>query len=408
MGGAGVAIQVYSVTGPSHSTSEYLGSDVPGGADYLELAANQLAQTNSSVSIKLCIGHAVEWGPLTIHSKFKNLTLCPHLLQLDVLGMRVVNHPSSQHGTILNWLLETHPPESDKFIVMDPDFFMTKRNGLLECMRDVQDDVLTAGVCYPSKFPKGAYWDFPVVYFQIFRSNSIWDFSPESSVLKLPGEHLTTVAKLFDRVIRILSRVIPVSAALKVIEGKNTSVAPWKSWLMQLLRIPLEVSAGDPDEMRDTGYKNRAQIKFNQVRMYQNVEKISHLKLKFNDAIWKKNNPGIDLDGIPPVWYAMRHGTLEKRNFHSQPLALRLLALIPVRGKRGGPPSQVSNLENLGLNARQLKVSESLHRLGADLYSRDGVLLGFHMGSNAKSNVMKYIGGFDGLQNHLGELSGDF
>lgn len=383
-------IQVYSVSGPE-STKEYFGFLVPGGWHFLQTACERLANTNKKLKIRVCVGHLFEWGEAVVSFHSNNLNFCLHQISLNELDSRLKGHPSSQHGVILDWLLLQHPPSVSNFIVMDPDFFMIQENGLERAIRDVSTDTVTAGVAYPAWLTKGVYWDFPVVYFQIFRSGENWEFSPETSYDLLPGETSQWAPRILSKITSALRSLI------RLAEGSKPVLAGWRVWLAQITRIPMEIAAKDPDLLRDTGFKNRRMHGSRKSTIYPNVVRVSHSNFSFKQDIWERHNPNLQLPWVPTPWYALRHGTLEKRNFTGQGVAIKFLARIPLLGRRQGPTTSLIDCQRIGLSSEQMEIYLRLSRYGADFYARDGRLLGVHLGSTAKAGILGNDYGLQGL-----------
>jgi hypothetical protein len=375
-------IQVYSVSGPE-STKEYFGFLVPGGLHFLQAACERLANTNKKLQIRVCVGHLFEWGEAVVSSNSNNLTFCLHQVSVNELDSRQKGHPSSQHGVILDWLLLQHPPSVRNFIVMDPDFFMIQENGLERATKDVTDDTVTAGVAYPAWLTKGTYWDFPVVYFQIFRSGENWEFSPETANDLLPGES----SKWANWIISKFS--LALRSLIGLIEGSQPVLAGWRVWLAQIARTPMEIAANDPDLLRDTGFKNRKMHGNRKSTIYPNVVRVSHSSFAFKTDIWERHNPNLQLPWVPTPWYAFRHGIWEKRNFAGQGVAIQFLARIILRGRRQGPTTSLIDCGRLGLTSEQMEIFLRLNRYGADFYARHGRLLGVHLGSTAKARILR-------------------
>jgi hypothetical protein len=297
-------------------------------------------------------------------------------------------------------MLYEHPPESDKFIVMDPDFFLLGNEALGRVLNGLQGSVVTSGVPYPARGTKNVYWDFPVVFFQALKSGQRWVFSPETSLDQLPGEKTTFASRTFVKIGRSLGRVI------SLVEGRRSSMSAWQVWLAQLIRIPLEIMGGDPNKLQDTGFKNRQLHGADNFIIFDHVVRVSHAKFGLKSEAWEQANTELSEVSVPPGWYALRHGTLEKRDFAGQRGLMKLFAGIPLRGSRRGPAAPVFDCERLGLSDEQMEIFLRLNHLGVDFYSMGGVLLGAHLGSGVKSRLITPNYNLGTLSKDLAHLGG--
>jgi hypothetical protein len=387
-------VQIYTVAGPKKS-SLYFGFEVPGGEDFINISANLIAELNPSLNFRVCIGHLVDWGALTLAPVQTNLSFCIHEVSKGDLRLMLIDHPSAQHGALLDWVIAAHPPENSIFTIMDPDFFVVNKSIFNNLMEQLHAPIITAGVGYPSSISKYAYSDFPVVYFQIFNSNFEWIFSPEDAGVTLPGARTTRMSGIVSTCTRLLRGFI------RVVEGKSLNLSSWRVWISQLARIPYELATGDPENFRDTGYKNRMRYGAGAAKTFENVTRTSISRFGIDVRAWLENNPELRNRLVPPAWYALRHGTLEKRNFKNQPWIYLLLSKLPFRGIRNGSATPLIDLTRLNLSEEQRRVVILLENLGADFYALDDELLGFHLGSKAKLHLLRHLDGLTGLKSLL-------
>lgn len=389
-------VPLYTVAGPI-TTNAHFGFDVPGGFRWVESSTQLLARTNPSQVFRLCIGHFEDWGIPGIVNVPANIEVCLHLTSLDVLQLANPTHPSAQHGALLDWLLQQHPPEGTHFFVLDPDFYVLGNGQISSIARSVSGEVKTAGVGYSSRYSKGFYWDFPVVYFQCFQSHEVWKFNPETTHLTLPAERSAPRALL-------VSVVKAVRDLIQILEGTSQRVSAARLILSVLLRIPLEVLAQDPEELADTGHVNRRHIGSQKAEVFPQVVRTSDSSFGLDVDSWIRENPGAEALRVPVPWYALRHGIFEKRNFQSQPFLWRFLARIPMRGARGGSMTELVDLRDLGLTHAQARFVCELDSWGVDFYERNGEVLGFHVGSRAKTKLIEKYGNLQSFSEEAGRI----
>lgn len=348
--------------------------------------------------IILCCAGPSNWGTPPQLGWPTNVQICYHAVSDKDLPKQLSLHPSAQHGELLDFVISKHDELETPFIVMDPDFLILSRDGIRLALSALSDDVDTIGVTYAVSRSRGLYTDFPVVYFQAFKSRDNLVFSPLSSA-SLPGEASRQFAQVLSRI------TLAIESLVNRIEGSLLRITWTRGLFAQIVRLPLEVMSGDPDKTLDTGFRNRLTIGVERSSVFDLVQRTSLPIPGTNLQALVDFNP--ELDGVPTEilgWYALRHGSLEKRNMSYQPLALRILAKAPMAGRRQGKPVRVQSLDGLVCKPKLLPRINALLGMGVDFYASNQVLFGCHLGSRSKARALKKFRSVGKLEVELSEL----
>jgi hypothetical protein len=120
----------------------------------------------------------------TQQNKLDTLGISTIILQNDLVSLiDELDHPSQQHGMILNIVVRNLISTYDYLILMDPDYYIVQNNWIDFCINIMSDNIDLFGSGYP-------YWmsnyrnDYPTAYFMVIKSgivNKFLDFSPETS-----------------------------------------------------------------------------------------------------------------------------------------------------------------------------------------------------------------------------------
>ena len=181
-------IDILVIPGPSKIKLDE-SSDWIGGIAFVEFQIELFSDLNPGVGFRWHLGFLedqVESNQLlTDRDNIKN-----YIFKKSELKLKYVDNPSSQHGALLNLLLERIEKHHSRFIIIiDPDFFILKRNwihNLLDYMENKSVAIL--GASYPETDCR-LYYDFPTAYFSVIDLSLIsinkLDYLPDENCMKM-------------------------------------------------------------------------------------------------------------------------------------------------------------------------------------------------------------------------------
>jgi hypothetical protein len=158
-------VAMLSVIGPKPSNSVF-----PNDLTLHILSRKILEEDNPEIEFNWFLRSNKDWavpdsnGVRVRHTEFSSLTI-PELQ---------FTHPSLDHGSIMNALIDQVEEEFDFVILLDPDSFVLGKHSLmtlLDYMRKSNIDV--AGTPYGMLNPKAFFRDFPTVFFMVFAGNLV-------------------------------------------------------------------------------------------------------------------------------------------------------------------------------------------------------------------------------------------
>ncbi len=392
-------LTLYTVPGPN-SWGTNPEENFAGGWRYSIASIKSLSELNQDIEFEVIFGHLNSFGVVP------HLPIIPRVnfsvLELDQRDLNLVhpNHQSSQHGALLNHIIWNHPPRTDFFIVIDPDFFVLGRNGIKTIIDEMSfRNIDISGVSYPCEWPLPYYWDFPVAYFQIFRSRSVpssnLDFRPDESTFVPDSSQRSGFGlprpkflKIFNYTFYNLNRVmlkvgwLGSSKALMILRDLIINRFLYRKF----------------DLFRDTGWNNRIHLSNLSLWIFPQVVRSSNYLIPFGKSAYLKRNPDVAKSLVNPLWHYLNFGIYEKRQIG---IGNPLFSLIS---------RMLSSKENV-INSHPLssiKGSASFYETWTDVldskvvrqgffYDLGAGIVGIHLGHEAKDEngndlrVVEYI-----------------
>lgn len=253
---------------------------------------------------------------------FSELNISQIILADDKkLKVSKITHPSLQHGTILNILLDMYKEIYDYYIIMDPDFYIVQLNWLIRCQKYMElENLDLLGAGYP-------YWmahyrnDYPTAYFMVIRKGLVrqkLDFSPDLERIDINNKDFRSQLKdtfQFSRFDFLISRYI--SHNLK--DSMNFDILP--RFVKIAIKFRMYFYRKFPSSyIRDTGYKFGplvAKGKFKSLTLSSLAPLYFEENVQFGiqPRFYLYSNPDVLKSGMDPLIHFWKYGILEKRQF---------------------------------------------------------------------------------------------
>ncbi len=408
------SVCVVTVPGPQ-SSSDYFGFNVPGGWDYLQLNLSTLKSLNPGVKFRVIVASLQEWqdeGRVT-DLRALGLDVIHAVIRRADLGTTLSDHPSVQHGLLLD-LAKSKVGDTDEYLlVLDPDCFLIQKHGLTVLRERLrQQDAQVIGVTYPPRYGPQFQRDFPVAYLQLFHPRSGWRCIPFSPLMEdgqlPPGLNPTEQGRLSSFLSRRLSyfnRVL-LSLALRFEKRYETSRLSGHLRLAWFLRLPSRLRGIGTAMVKDTGWRFTEFFSGRAVTLSSVVfgppKKIRVTK----DSLPKveKHASVADIDDSWMFWnfdLFSRHQMNRRMGFDD------LLLRIANRKASVGKDESTTCSGNLSLASSfagsaeyPLLVSSTIE---ADWYSLDGRIIALHLGSTNKSSASFRFGELSSLLEKIKE-----
>jgi hypothetical protein len=199
----------------------------------------------------------LDWGN---HYPPSENTTVYQLTEAEVPDLRS-EHPSMDHGAMLNFVCSRLPDETSHLVVIDPDCFVTDPQALALLIDEMdRDGVSVVGTPYGMQFPKNYFRDFPTLFLLVIDVSRInlgsLDFRPQLVTTTRTGStagYSSLLSRLDFRGVRNLMRML-ISQIIRVGLGVNDPLR-WWGFLMDHRR-------GIPDvlESVDTGFALREEL----------------------------------------------------------------------------------------------------------------------------------------------------
>lgn len=321
-------ITIFTVPGPNHSPS-IIKTGINGGWRYALKNIEFISKLNPALNITVVFGHVEEFGEIPPLPQLININYHVVKTEISKLNLKYPKNPSSQHGSILNYVFKTFDLRTRFFAVIDPDCYLLQIDGLINSINYMESRGLACiGASYPSNWDKAYYWDFPTAYFQLMDSNllspSKLDFYPdESTYVALQQDPSKTVLplswvsrfilKLPNKLARFVYKVL-----WKISHANNSFSLFIKHWH---LNYPFK----NANLFRDTGWSNRELFSKLKSEVMPHAISAVHMKYKFNVESYLKSNPDVAEAKIDARWHFLTNGIHENRSIGSQRVVFRLL-----------------------------------------------------------------------------------
>jgi hypothetical protein len=160
-----IKVAMVSVIGPKPTSPHF-----PQDLELHRFARKLLEEDNKNIQFTWFLGSHKNWGiasasgPNVSHYEFDSSTI--EELKFE--------HPSLDHGAMLNALLGEIGIGFDFVIVLDPDCFVVGEGSLQSLLSTmVLENISVAGTPYGMQFPKGYFRDFPAAFFMVFATKSV-------------------------------------------------------------------------------------------------------------------------------------------------------------------------------------------------------------------------------------------
>ncbi len=316
-------ITIYCVPGPIETMG--FGEQVKGGWPYLLKNFDFLISLNPETDIKFVIGHLSEFGEIPDLPTVKGITFFVYKTSKNDLQIEYKDHPSSQHGGLLNYMLKAHKLDTETYLIIDPDCYVLDMNILSKLSDHIMHNKIDfIGASYPATISRRYYWDFPTAYFMMIRRDgvdpSLLDFLPDetSFIASSHGNNnVVNLDKPRSQPPRIIRYFFNLLLSFYTYWGKDLYVHLLNS-------LKLNLRENDLDLFRDTGWKNRKNfINYSKEIFSFGIHKDLNVA-DFDHVIYESLNPS--LRGFS-VWHTFTYGIYQHRNFSGQKLIIRVLNL---------------------------------------------------------------------------------
>jgi len=303
---------------------------INGGWKYALKNVEFLSDLNPEVKFTIVLGHLLEWGDLPTLPQFENVSYELYQVDKKELKLKYPQQPSSQHGSILNFLLGSHSLATKYFGIIDPDCYLIRLNGIKELIHHLDANRLSSiGAGYPSTWLKPYYWDFPTAYFQLVDSERIrpveLNFLPDENtyvVLRKDPTRIVLPVSWFARFILGLKHkqwVFRVYGILRIFIHSNNSFS------IIVRHFQLNYPYRDAPLFRDTGWRNRDLLKDHKIEVLPHAIPRRIFTYRFNVSSYLENNHDVMRSDVDPRWHFLTNGIYEKRNIGDQIFYFRLL-----------------------------------------------------------------------------------
>jgi hypothetical protein len=318
----------YSVPGPNHSPG-MVRSLINGGWKYALKNMEFLSDLNPDVKFTVVLGHLLEWGEVPPLPQFENVSYELFEIDKQELNLKYPQNPSSQHGSILNFLLSSHPLATKYFGIIDPDCYLLRLHGIKELIHHLDEKGLSSiGAGYPSTWVKPYYWDFPTAYFQLINSEKIrpfeLDFLPDESTYvvlrKDPTKTVLPLSWLAKSILGLKHKqwVFGVYGILRRFVHANNSFSIF------MRHFQLNYPYRDAQLFRDTGWRNRDMYKDHKIEVLPHAIPRRSFTYKFNVRSYLESNHDVMSSNVDAGWHFLTNGIYERRNIGDQIFYFRL------------------------------------------------------------------------------------
>jgi hypothetical protein len=380
-------ISVYTIPGPDNwdpiSKTSFMG-----GWKYSISSIKLLTSQNPNVYFEIIVGHLSDFGIIPEIPEIPNVKFVIYEVLKSDLDVIYKNHQSSQHGGLLNYLINKHPASTDYFFIMDPDFYIMKKNVILDLVDHMDKfNLKTIGVSYPSNWPMNYYWDFPTVYFQIFRSSAVkiseLDFRPDEksfvrdksqrSGMGMPRHKMQKPINFINFYMNKCFVFLNFKRAVKFCD--------LLSRLFNNKILPSRLNMA-----RDTGWLNRERMLNCNIEIIPHAVIASHYSNSFDEKEYFKLNIDIVKSRVNAYWHFINFGLFEGREIGHQRIYWRLLSKLFFHktGKNCMHPGTSIFSTGLDFSLQEIDQSNKIAE-EAFFYFWRNELFGLHLGHEAKT-----------------------
>jgi hypothetical protein len=319
---------IYTVPGPLYWEKQRF----QGGLDYLLKSLEFISELNPEDEFLVALAHAREFGGLPELPTYTNIEILVYEIPLSELQAVHKQHQSSQHGSLLNFVLKNHQLDTEYFIILDPDCYVLQSNVFSKLVLRMRlHNLSIIGVPYPSNIQKLYYWDFPTAYFQMLSSNKIkpyeMNFLPDESKYICDKKQSSGLGFENPKLVLFGHSILHRFPIL--LTGIMSSLKKKRNHFSILIAsFSKNFPYRNMELYRDTGWFNRERFRESNFEILPHrVDKVQSFG-KFRQNEYLKFNLDLALAKIDPGWHAMAHGIFEGRKLGKQLFRYRVLSFL--------------------------------------------------------------------------------
>lgn len=380
-------ISIYTVPGPDN-WDPIAKTSFMGGWKYSISSIKLLSSQNPKVYFEIIVAHLSGFGIIPVMPEIPNVKFVIYEVLESDLDVIYKNHQSSQHGGLLNYLINKHPPSTDYFIIMDPDFYIMKKNVILDLVDHMAKfNLVTIGVSYPSNWPMNYFWDFPAAYFQIFRSGSIkiseLDFRPDEKSFVRDKSQRSGMGmprhKMQKPVNLIIFYLNKCFVLLNFKRGAKFCDLSSELFNNKILASRLNM-------VRDTGWLNRDRMLNCNIEIIPHAVSNSYYSNSFDEKEYLTSNADLVESRVNAYWHFINFGLFEGREIGHQRIYWRIMSKLfsdKTLNSRMHPSTSIFPAE-LDFNFIEIDQSNKIAKEGFFYFWRNE-LFALHLGHGAKT-----------------------
>jgi hypothetical protein len=377
-------VAAVTVIGPPRS-----GSKFPDDLELHTFGRTLVEENNPELEFEWFVAFRKSWGHEYPESRNS------HIYALDSASIPELssNHPSVDHGAMLNYVLGTLPDDLRFVMILDPDCFLLGQNALQKHIDSMSEKgVAISGTPYGLSFPKSFFRDFPTVFAMVIDQSLVQikdlDFMPD--LLEL---------EMFSHMQNQKNRHSPKSARSRLRPILRKMVSPLIKWIFGVVNptqwwgflMACRLEPYDGHQANDTSSQVR--------RLFLNSIKHQELKVVVSrSSLSRKNSQKIVAQrkrsnqqfGSPE--YFRNHGVFEGWTLERGGLREKLVEKLALVVSDGRP------LENNRFPTSSLVFSEELANAGVvdrflvsypgvDSWAYEGSVFAIHLGLPTKLSL---------------------
>ncbi len=401
LGSMKTKVAVLTVIGPVR-----IGSVFPSDLALHTFGRNLLEGNNPDLEFEWFVAFKNSWGHEYPNSKNTQV----YGLDAAILPELSANHPSVDHGAMLNYLVAQVPDAFRFILVLDPDCFLLGPSALQKHLAWIAENGIGfSGTPYGLGFPKSFFRDFPTVFAMIIDQTLVdvkdLDFMPNP--LELSMVSTTQKQNIWN---------FPRSIGTKIRSFLRGLVAPWLKWIFGVgnptlwwgFLIACRLVPYDGHQANDTSSQVRRHFlkSTNHFELKVVVHRGSLSESTSQSIVAHRKNSNPDFGSAE---YFRNHGvfegwTLNKggiRDALVQRVALMFSAGRPLENNRF-PTSSLVFSEELSDAVQIEKLCNSFP--GLDLWVNEDSIFAIHLGLPTKSGLVS-SGSWDHLKKEIMELN---
>ncbi len=386
-------VQLYVVVGP---TNLFMGGrNVPGGQEYLSLNLSLLARLNVDINFQVQVAHSIYHGELSEFKRYPNMDIVlQEYSESNFKGLQALD-PVSQHGALMNKLIQEFPPTSRYVVILDPDCYAIEKNLISKCIKEMRDfEISVVGVPYPAWYPKEYTWKTPQLYFSIFDTERIAlldiDLCAGSNDVE---KQVSAYQSSEGLALKLTRRIMHILLKMRLVELSNPVYLVLGAKINFLLRR-FEINP------KDTGWRIGNLLEKNHIeyKVFSSILKDNFEIPGFNPSEYLESN--LDLSNIDRHlgWHFLSQGLFEARQIGNQgyfPRMLHKFVGSDIIDKSKWPSTSLLGRDKVS-NSNDLEIV--LQAIpAADFYAFNGKFCLFHIGSKGKGQIRNEIEILDGI-----------